>query len=64
MNRNIGIADKILRIVVGVLTYGLFFAGITTGIFGVILVTLGTIFLLTALVNICPLYKIFKFKTN
>lgn len=64
MNTNIGLLDKILRIIIGLSAYGLFFADIATGVLGVILVTLGTVFLLTSFVNTCPLYKLLKVKTN
>jgi len=64
MRKNIGILDKIARILVGLTVYGLFFAGVISGILGLVLVSLGTIFLLTAFVNICPLYRLFHFKTN
>lgn len=64
MNKNIGIIDRILRILVGLGSYALFFTDVTSGILGLVLVALGTIFLLTAFVNVCPLYKLFGLKTN
>ncbi len=64
MNKNIGLIDKILRILVGLGTYTLFFTDITSGVLGLVLVALGTVFLLTAFVNVCPLYKLFGLKTN
>lgn len=64
MNKNIGVVDRIFRILVGLGTYGLFFADILTGVLGLIVVALGTIFLLTAFVSVCPLYRLFGLKTN
>lgn len=64
MNKNIGIIDKVLRILVGLGTYALFFTDITSGFLGLVLVALGTVFLLTAFVSVCPLYKLFGLKTN
>ncbi len=64
MNKNIGIFDRILRVLIGLGTYALFFADVTSGISGLVLVALGTVFLLTAFVNVCPLYRLFGLKTN
>ena len=63
MRKNIGLADKILRIGLAILAYVLFFTGITHGVLALITIILGTIFGLTAMVNICPLYSIFGIKT-
>jgi len=66
MNKNIGRADKILRIVVGVVLIGYAVAGPKLGMdtgynaWGWI----GVIPLATALINFCPLYRIFGLKTN
>ena len=63
MNKNIGIVDRVLRIVIGLASYGLFVANILTGSLALIFVSVGTVFLLTAFVNICPLYRLIGVKT-
>lgn len=63
MKKNMGPADRIIRILLaGVLAY-LYFGGIVTGTFGLVLVVLGGVFLLTSLVGFCPLYAPFGIST-
>ena len=40
-----------------------YFGGIVTGTFGIVLLVLGAVFLLTAIVAFCPLYAPFKLNT-
>ena len=56
MKKNMGLADKIIRIIVAVVFAVLFFAKVVTGTVGIILLVLGAVFLLTALIGFCPLY--------
>ena len=58
MTRNIGQFDKIARIVIGALLVVLAAVG-TIGIWGY----LGTILLMTALINFCPIYRMIGVKT-
>ncbi len=66
MNKNVGGIDKILRIIVGIVLIGYAVAGPAMGMetgynyWGWV----GVIPLGTALINFCPLYTIFGFKTN
>jgi len=63
MKRNMSNIDRIARVVLAALFAYLYFGGIVTGTFGVILLVLGAVFLLTAVVAFCPLYAPFKFST-
>ncbi len=62
--KNIGKADKIVRVLIAVLFTVLFLNQVVTGIVGVILVILAGVFLLTSVVGTCPLYLPFKINTN
>ena len=62
--KNMGKADKIVRVLIAVLFTVLFLNQLITGIFGVILVILAGVFLLTSVVGTCPLYLPFKINTN
>lgn len=64
MNENIGILDRVLRVIIGLGTYVLFFTDIISGGLGLTFVAIATVFLLTSFVSICPLYKLISFKTN
>lgn len=64
MNRNLGVIDRILRVLIGLATYALFVADITSGVLGIVTLILGTVFILTSFVSFCPLYKIIGLKSN
>ncbi len=63
MTKNMGTIDRIVRVALAVIIAMLYFAGVVGGTFGVILLVLGGVFLLTSLVGFCPLYLPFKIKT-
>jgi hypothetical protein len=63
MKRNMSNVDRIVRIVIAAVFAYLFFSGTVSGVFGIILLVLGAVFLLTAGVAFCPLYVPFKFST-
>lgn len=58
LTTNIGTADRVLRIVLGLLLVGLAAAG-TIGPWG----WLGMIFIGTAFLKFCPIYRVLGFKT-
>lgn len=63
MKKNMGNIDKIVRIILALAIGGLYFADIISGTVGIVLMVLGVVFLLTSLVNFCPLYTIFGMST-
>lgn len=63
MKRNLSNIDRVLRVALAALFAYLFFSGVVTGAFGVVLLVLGLVFLVTAIVSFCPLYGLFKFST-
>jgi hypothetical protein len=63
MKRNMSNLDRIIRVIVAAVFAALYFSGIVSGAFGIVLVVLGAVFLLTAIVAVCPLYLPFKFST-
>ncbi len=63
MKRNMSNIDRIVRVVLAALFAYLYFGGIVTGAFGIVLVVLGAVFLLTSIVAFCPLYAPFKIST-
>ncbi len=56
--------DRIIRIVLGVILLVLGWGGFVTGTLGLIFKILGFIPLITGIVGFCPLYALFKMKTN
>ena len=63
MKKNMGNADRIIRILLAAVFAYLYFAGIVAGTPGLILVIFGGVFLLTSVIGFCPLYTIFGFNT-
>jgi hypothetical protein len=63
MKKNMGPADRIIRILLAAVFAYLYFGGIVTGTWGIVLVVLGGVFLLTSLISFCPLYAPFGINT-
>lgn len=63
MKKNMGTADKVIRIIIAAVVAGLYFTNTITGTLGIILLVLVGIFVLTSLVSFCPLYAPFGIKT-
>ena len=56
MKKNMGTADKVIRILVAVVVVTLYFTNIISGTLGIILLALSAIFVVTSILSICPLY--------
>jgi hypothetical protein len=63
MKKNMGSADRVIRIILAAIFAVLYFTGTVPGTLGLVLVILGAVFLLTSLVNFCPLYAIVGLNT-
>lgn len=63
MKKNMGIIDRIIRILIVVVIVILYFTQVITGTLTIILGLVGLVVLLTSLVGVCPLYLPFGIKT-
>ncbi len=63
MKKNMGSADRIIRVIVAIVIAALYFTNTITGTLGIVLLALGGIFVLTSLVSFCPLYAPFGLST-
>ena len=63
MKKNMGTADRIIRVIIAAIIALLYFNGMITGTLGIVLLVLSVIFVLTSLVSFCPLYKLFGLNT-
>jgi fatty acid desaturase len=63
MKKNMGSADRIIRILLAAVFAYLYFGGIVTGTWGIVLLVVGGVFVLTSLLGICPLYLPFGINT-
>lgn len=64
MIKNMGTADKAIRVLVALAIAIAYFAGILSGTTAVVLLVLAAVFLLTSLIGFCPLYLPFGIRTN
>jgi hypothetical protein len=58
-----GNIDKMIRLIIAVIISILFLTEIISGTLGIVLVGISVIFLLTSLINFCPLYALFGIST-
>ncbi|KOF03508.1 membrane protein [Roseivirga seohaensis subsp. aquiponti] len=63
MKKNMGNADKAVRILIAMVIAILYFGNIVTGTLGIVLLVLAAVFLLTSLVSFCPLYTLVGLNT-
>ena len=63
MKKNMGSADRIIRMIVAAVFVALYFTGTVTGTLGIVLLVLAAVFLLTSVVSFCPLYLPFGIST-
>jgi hypothetical protein len=63
MKKNMGTADKALRVILAAIVVILYFTDVVSGTLGLILLLLAGIFVLTSFVSFCPLYAPFGIST-
>jgi hypothetical protein len=64
MIKNMGTADRVLRIVVAAIIAALYFAHVITGTVAIVLLVLAGVFILTSFISFCPLYLPFGINTG
>jgi hypothetical protein len=64
MKANVGVVDKAIRIVLGILLGVLYFTNVISGVLGIVLLVVAGVFILTSLISYCPIYWIFKLTTK
>ncbi len=60
--RNMSDSDRIIRFIVAIVLLPIYFVAGVRGFWGIIILIVSTIFLLTSLSSFCPLYKAFSVK--
>ena len=64
MKKNMGSADKIIRILIAGLIATLYFTHVISGVLAIILGILAIVFIATSVASFCPLYLAFGISTN
>lgn len=63
MKKNMGTADKVIRLLAAAIVAVLYFTNVITGSLGIVLMVLAGVFVVTSLINFCPLYVPFGLNT-
>ena len=58
-----GKADRIIRVIIAAVIATLYFTDTLSGTFGMVLLVLAGVFVLTSFISFCPLYALFGLKT-
>lgn len=64
MKKNMGTADRVIRVLIAAIVAILYFTGVIKGTLGIVLLVLAVVFLLTSIISFCPLYVPFGLRTN
>lgn len=64
MKKNMGKADRIIRLILAAIVATLYFTNVITGTLGIVLLVLAGVFVLTSFVSFCPLYAPFGLSTT
>jgi len=64
MKKNMGSADRVIRILVAVAVIALYFGNLISGTTAIILLVLAGVFILTSFMSFCPLYLPFGISTR
>lgn len=64
MKKNMGVIDRIVRMVLAVVFVSLIFAGQAQGILAIVLGVLAAIFVVTSVLAFCPAYLLFGLSTR
>lgn len=64
MRKNMGSADRVIRILVAVAVIALYFGNLISGTTAIVLLVLAGIFILTSFMSFCPLYLPFGLSTR
>ncbi|MBU1014419.1 MAG: DUF2892 domain-containing protein [Bacteroidetes bacterium] len=63
MKKNVGLIDKIIRIVIAIIIAYLLYAKIIVGTLAIVLAVFGIIMIVTSIFGFCALYVLFGIKT-
>ena len=63
MKKNMGKLDRSVRLLIALVLIGVYFSGIVTGTWGIVILVAAGIMALTSLINSCPLYSVWGIST-
>ncbi|WP_320051650.1 DUF2892 domain-containing protein [uncultured Acetobacteroides sp.] len=63
MKKNMGIVDRVARLIAAVVIVILYLSNVLMGAIGILLLVLAAVFVVTSIVGNCPLYRVFGMDT-
>lgn len=63
MKKNMGNADRSIRVIIALLIAVLYFTNVISGTLGLVLLIAAGVFVLTSLISFCPLYSLVGINT-
>jgi hypothetical protein len=63
MKKNVGSVDAIIRLLIAIVLTLLYFNRIIAGTWGIVLLVVAGILLITSMIGFCPLYRLLKINT-
>ena len=64
LNKNMGTIDRIVRIALALVLFGLIVTGTVSGVLAIIMGVVAAIFAVTSVVSFCPIYFVTKLSTR
>jgi uncharacterized membrane protein len=64
MKKNMGTADKTIRIFIAAIIALLYFTKVISGTLAIVLMVFAVIFVVTSLFSVCPMYPLFGMNTR
>jgi hypothetical protein len=64
MKKNMGMADRIIRVLAAIVIASLYFTNVISGYIAIVSLVLAIVFVLTSFVSFCPLYLPFGISTR
>ena len=62
MKTNMTVPDRFIRLIIAAIIAGLYFLDLLPGTWGIVLMLLSFVFVITSFLNYCPLYKVLGIK--
>lgn len=63
MKKNMGSADRIIRVLIAAVLAFLYFNGTISGTIGIVAIVAAVVFVATSLISFCPLYPLLGINT-
>ncbi|OJV19728.1 MAG: hypothetical protein BGO21_21950 [Dyadobacter sp. 50-39] len=64
MKANMGILDRVLRVLIAIAIVILYYTNVISGTVAIVLLVVAGLFILTSFISFCPLYSILGLHTN